>query len=175
VKFVFVTLIAALLLSANIAHAKPKAKGAFGCTLTELQLVEAPDLDEIEIIIAVRLTCSNKTAKSKRIKRSDITLVTSEGYQYVPDRSSDNFDVIYEDLDPSPEFIEKFVDIEPGETTEIGFTFTGGSRLTDPELTLDVDGTSYEYHRAPIKPKSAQELKAEQDERAKHSRIWDYK
>lgn len=136
-------------MSASVAHAKPKgkAKGSFGCKLTEVQMVEAPTYDEIEIIVAVRLTCTNGTAKKVRIKRNDITLVTSEGYQYDVEKNPDNFSVIFADQKPMPEFIDRFSDIAPGETVELGFTFTGGAHLTDPDVTIDVDGTEYEYHR----------------------------
>ena len=144
-KSVVVALIA-LLLSAAPAHAK--SKPSFSCTLTELDQWGSPDWDgDVDIVIAVRLTCRNKSGKTVRINRRDVTLLNTEGQQYSPDRDRDTFDTIHEDEDPGPTFVGKFLDVRKGQTVDIGFTFTGGNGLTDPSLTLDINGTKYHHTR----------------------------
>jgi hypothetical protein len=108
-----------------------------------------PDRDYLEIVIAVRLRCHNAGAGPVRLKASDVFLLNTAGRKYQPDRDSDNFDVVFEDEEPGPAFVDHFVDISKGETADLGFTFTGGSGLTDLHLTLDVNGVKYEHHRAP--------------------------
>lgn len=144
----FATLIAALLLSAPVAHAKDKrAKASFVCKLTDLQQWGAPDYDDVDIVIVVRLSCRNTGAKTVRIKVADVTLLNTDDQKYSPDGDREAFDIIYEDEDPGPTFVDRFVDIAKGETQDIGFTFTGGNGLTDPHLTLDINGTKYEHTR----------------------------
>jgi hypothetical protein len=149
-KPIFATLVAALLLTASAAHAKPPktAKDAFACTIVELKQWEAPDEDSVAIVIAVRLSCHNNGPKSVRLKAADVYLLNTDDQKYRPDRDSDNLDTIFEDEDPGPAFVDHFVDIAKGETKDLGFTFTGGNGLTDPHLTLDIDGVKYEHHRA---------------------------
>lgn len=125
-----------------------EAKASFACHLIDVQIVEAPGFDDVEIIAAVRLACQNKTAKPVRIKVANVFLLNTEGDKYRPERNTDNFDVIFEDLDPGPEFVDHFVDIKPGTSVELGFTFRGGTRLTDPDLVLDVSGVQYPRHRS---------------------------
>jgi hypothetical protein len=148
-KSFLVTLFAALLLTSG-AHATPKskpAKASFVCTLTDLQQWGAPDEDDVDIVIVVRLSCRNTGTKTVRIKVADVTLLNTEEQKYSPDHDRDAFDTIYESEDPGPTFVDRFVDIAKGETKDIGFTFTGGNGLTDPHLTLDINGTQYKHSR----------------------------
>lgn len=147
-KSILATLVAGLILSASVAHAKPKpAKETFACKLTELQQWSAPDEFDSDIVIVVRVSCTNSGAKTVRIKAADVFLLNTDDQKYSPDDDRDAFDTIYEDEDPGPAFVSKFVDITKGETKDFGFTFTGGNGLTDPHLTLDMSGTKYEHHR----------------------------
>jgi hypothetical protein len=140
---ILAAIVAAQLFTGTADAAKTKA--SFVCTLTDVQIVEAPALDDLEIIVAVRLTCSNKGVKPVRIKVADVFLLNSNEGKYQPDQSPDNLDIIYEDSDSDPEYVDHFVDIAKGETKVLGFTFTGGEDLADPHLALDVDGVKYEY------------------------------
>lgn len=148
-KSLLATLVAAALLLStglNLAHAKGKA--SFSCELTELDQWGSPDWDgDVDIVIAVRLTCRNRGAKTVRIRRADVTLLNTEGQQYSPDRDRDTFDTIHEDEDPGPTFVGKFLDVGKGQTVDIGFTFTGGNGLTDPSLTLDMNGVKFHHTR----------------------------
>lgn len=148
-KSFFATLTAAaLLLSASPAPAHAKGKASFACTLTELDQWGSPDWDgDVDIVIAVRLTCRNRGARTVRIRRADVTLLNTEGQQYSPDKDRDTFDTIHEDEDPGPTFVGKFIDIAKGATVDIGFTFTGGNGLTDPSLTLDINGVKHHHTR----------------------------
>lgn len=146
-KATLAALVASALLSATV-HAKP-SKEAFACTLTELNQWEMPGRYDVSIVIAVRLSCHNDGAKTVRLKAANVFLTNTHDQKYRPDRDPDNLDTIYEDEDPGPTFVDHFVDIAKGETRDLGFTFTGGNGLTDPHLTLDVDGSKYEHHRVP--------------------------
>jgi len=150
-KTLLATLTAALLLGASVAHAKPskRPKAAFACDLVELTLWTAPDVYYSDTVIAVRLRCHNDSAKTVRVKARDVFLLNTDGQKYRPDRDSDNLDVIYSDDAFGPEHVDHFIDIERDEVKDLGFTFTGGDGLTDPHLTLDVNGTKYEHHRSP--------------------------
>lgn len=139
---------AALLLSVNPAPAQAKGKASFSCTITEEDQWGSPDWDgDVDITIAVRLTCVNRGTSTVRIKRADVTLLNRAGQQYSPDHDCDTFDTIHEDEDPGPTWVGKFIDIGKGETVDIGFTFTGGNGLTDTTLTLDINGVKYRHTR----------------------------
>lgn len=142
------------LLSANVAHAKPKAKakakGAFVCALAEVQMIEVPDFgQELELYVVVRVKCSNKSGRAVRITSNEVTLITGEGRGYAPQKKRATFDSYYSTQDSSPVFVGRFLDIEPGTGADFGFSFKGGSGLSDPDLWLDMNGEQYEYHRPP--------------------------
>lgn len=143
-KAIVVTLIAALFLSTGTAYAKPKA--SFSCKLTDLQQWGSPDYDDVDIVIVVRLSCRG-TTPGARIKASDVTLLNTDGQKYRPDDDRESFDIIYEDEDPGPTFVDRYVDLPKGKTRDIGFTFSGGNGLTDPRLTLDINGTKFHHSR----------------------------
>jgi hypothetical protein len=117
------------------------------CKLTDVQYWDAPSLDDIEYMVAFRLSCRNSSKAPARVKAHDVVLIDNEGDKYGPDRVSDNLDTIYQDEANPPEFVDRFIEIAPGATVDIGFTFSGDDGLTDDHLILDVDGVKYAHTR----------------------------
>jgi hypothetical protein len=149
-KSVTTLFFAALLFATNVAHAKPsKSRPApsLRCTLTELEYWDVPDLYDEDSMIVVRLKCHNGSKAPARVKARDVVLINSAGDKYGPDRRSEHFDSIYQDESEPPMFVDHFVEIAPGQTVDIGFTFSGDDGLTDDHLTLDVDGVKYAHQR----------------------------
>jgi hypothetical protein len=153
-KSALTVLLAALLLTGTgTAYAKPKA--SFSCKLTDLQQWGSPDYDDVDIVIVVRLSCRG-TAPGARIKASDVTLLNTDGQKYGPDDDREAFDTIYEDEDPGPTFVDRYIDLPQGKTRDIGFTFSGGNGLTDPHLTLDISGTKFHHSRKRVEEYNAE-------------------
>lgn len=171
----YLTIIAALVaLSASPVEAKAK-EGGLTCTMSEVQMWEAPDLDGIEIWLGLRVSCHNTGKSAVRIKTADVTVIPDldTDYQFSPTRNRDTIFTVF-DAEPSPISPGKFLDIAPGVRADFAYVFVGGSPLTSLEGTLDLDSLKLRYKRKPTPTYFDVMTEEQKAEQARRDRIWNY-
>lgn len=146
-KFVSTLIAAALLLTAQVAEAKPKAKqeepkATFTCAITDLKIVGEIDARGWERDNAlVRMSCTNTGSTMARIEVAHVFLEDDE-YETDPSNDIDVFNAFYGN-DPGVEFARRSIKTAPGKSSDFVFFFKDVRSKWGVDLVLDVDGTKY--------------------------------
>jgi hypothetical protein len=146
VKFVSTLFAAVLLLTANVAEAKPKAKpeakATFICAITDLKIVGTPDARGWMTYNAlVRMGCTNTGKKVARIELAHVFLEDEE-YEWSPSDDFELFSGFYAN-DPDVEFMRRGNKTAPGKSSDFVFSFEDVRSMWGVDLVLDIDGTKY--------------------------------
>lgn len=148
-KFVHSLIAVALLLTAQVAEAKPKAKPetkeakeAFACSITEIKMIGVPDpRGSMNYNALVRMKCTNPGAKSVRIDVAHVFLEDQE-YEYEASSDIDAFNSYYGSSEGT-EFARRYVDVAARKSADFVFFFEAVYSEWGYGLVLDINGTKY--------------------------------